>query len=235
MIINTMQNKWYEIWNREERIDRFVLEVMLKADGFDTGPSRLTVDQWLAYTESMYRKIGLRTPCSVFEVGCGSGAFLYPLYRKGFRVSGVDYSRPLIELAKGFMPAGSFEVKEAAEIESHPRATVVVSHGVFPYFPDHDYAYMVLKKMIDKAEKSVAILDVNDEEKRDKYDQLRRAFYENPEEYDMKYRDLKHLFYSKDWFRSIAEELGLAIKISDQDFKDYGNSALRFNVFIEKP
>ncbi len=230
-----MGNKWYEIWNTEDRINRIILEVLVKADGFDSGAGEFTVDQWIAYTESIYKRARLSAPCSVFEVGCGSGAFLYPLYTKGFRVSGVDWSRPLIDLAQRFMPDGSFEVKEAINIGGVPKADIVVSHSVFHYFPDHDYAYKVLRRMIDKAGKRVAVLDVNDADKQDAYDQLRRSAYEDPEEYERKYKDLNHLFYTKNWFRSIAEELGLNIEIVDQEFEGYGNSHFRFNVFITKP
>jgi len=54
------------------------------------------------------------------------------------------------------------------------------------------------------------------------------------EEYEIKYRGLEHMFYSKEWFENIAEKLNLKITIFDQSFKNYANSELRFNVIMEK-
>ena len=54
------------------------------------------------------------------------------------------------------------------------------------------------------------------------------------EEYEKKYAGLEHLFYEKSWFEDIAKELGLKIKIWDQNFTQYSNSQLRFNVIMEK-
>ncbi len=41
-----MGNKWYEIWNTEDRINRIILEVLVKADGFDSGAG----EYWVNYT-----------------------------------------------------------------------------------------------------------------------------------------------------------------------------------------
>ena len=54
------------------------------------------------------------------------------------------------------------------------------------------------------------------------------------EEYKQKYNGLNHMFYHKGWFENIAQEFNLKCEIFDQDFSDYGNSTLRFNVIMTK-
>lgn len=42
------------------------------------------------------------------------------------------------------------------------------------------------------------------------------------------------MFYFKEWFEGLSEELNLKIIIFDQTFESYTNPKLRFNVFLEK-
>jgi ubiquinone/menaquinone biosynthesis C-methylase UbiE len=59
---------------------------------------------------------------SVFEVGCGAGAFLYELEALGCKVGGVDHSPALIGKAMKAMPSGGFKVSDAAAFQVEPRA-----------------------------------------------------------------------------------------------------------------
>ena len=34
-------DKWKEIWNKEERVNKIVLETLIRADGFDSGAGSL--------------------------------------------------------------------------------------------------------------------------------------------------------------------------------------------------
>ena len=81
-------NKWQEIWNKNDRINRIILEMLIKADGFDSGAGSFSVDDWLEYTNTIYNLINIQKEDTVFDVGCGSGAFLYPLYLDGHIVGG---------------------------------------------------------------------------------------------------------------------------------------------------
>ncbi len=54
------------------------------------------------------------------------------------------------------------------------------------------------------------------------------------QDYKEKYKGLEHMFYNKDWFKTIAEEFNCKIDIFDQSFKNYSNSKLRFNIIMEK-
>jgi hypothetical protein len=72
----------------------------------------------------------------------------------------------------------------------------VVSHSVFHYFKDLDYAKDVLVKMIQKSNKKIAIFDINDKTKRNQYHQIRMANIDK-KECKEKYKELEHLFYEK--------------------------------------
>jgi len=223
---------WKGIWNKNERINKIILEMLIKADGFDSGAGSFDVDDWKEYTNEFYAKLNIQNSDSVFEIGCGSGAFLYPLYLQGNRVGGVDYSSVLIELANKIMPQANCLEKEAINIDDSSY-DFIISHGVFHYFESLEYAKLVIEKMIKKANKKIAILDINDKAKEDIYHKIRMGAM-SKEQYQEKYKDLDHTFYDKDWFVSIAKEFGLKVEIFDQDFENYTNSKLRFNVIMEK-
>lgn len=230
-------NKWKEIWTKEERVHNTVLEVLIKANGFDTGSGSFTVEKWKEYTSSLFSKIDSRIvgrdKFSIFEIGCGAGAFLYQLYLQDYKVGGLDYSPIQVELAKRFISEEGFCCGEAAALDTTYKFDVVISHSVFQYFPNESYAETVINKMLEKSNGIVAFFDINDQEKKEKYHLIRMADM-NEEEYWEKYNGLSHLFYKKQWFREIAKKNGCTITIWDQDFIGYDNSQLRFNVLMEK-
>ncbi len=146
---------------------------------------------------------------------------------------GVDYSMTLINFAKTIMPNGDFVCDDAINIEVNKKYDFVVSHSVFHYFQDLNYAKEVLMIMIQKADKKIGIFDINDKLKEKKYHQVRMGSMDE-EEYKKKYNGLEHMFYDKSWFEKFAEENNCDIKIFDQTFERYSNSKLRFNVIMEK-
>lgn len=224
---------WSKIWNKEERVSGAILEILIKADGFDFGAGAFNLNDWKVYTDKLISRLDIGLEDAVFEVGCGSGAFLYPFFKRGNSVGGLDFSEVLIELASTVMREGKFVVAEAAHMDINKKYDLVLSHGVFHYFPNHEYAELVLGKMIEKSKNKIAILDVNDKEKEQEYHLIRSQGL-NAEEYNEKYKDLEHLFYEKEWFVNFANKNGLKIDVFDQDFKEYGNSKLRFNVIMER-
>lgn len=226
-------NNWKDIYNQEERLNKFILEMLIKADGFDSPTGYFEVKDWIEYTNLHYQKCNIKECDSIFEVGSGSGAFLYPLYLQGHNVSGIDFADSLIVLANAIMPQNNFITVQASELDTVEQYDIVLSHGVFLYFPDLAYAREVIIKMIKKAISTIAILDINDEEKKEKYHALRMKKM-NKEEYKKKYKGLEHSFYKKSFFQNIADEHGLEIEIEDQGFKKYNNSQFRFNVIMKK-
>ena len=233
-----MGEKWRNVWNSKPRVDDAVLEFLLKIDGFDTGPGSFSARDWRKYTSHIYNLLNIAPKDSIYEVGCGAGAFLYPLSAKGYAVSGIDYSQELVYWGNKVLENASVVVGDAAKMETDIKFDVVVSHGVFLYFSSLEYAKTVTKLMVSKSIKSANILDVNDYEKKDEYEEERiRIFCQkggNREDYLKKYDGLAHLFYPKNFFREIAIELGISVEIQDQVFSEYGNSGFRYNVIFKK-
>jgi hypothetical protein len=116
-------------------------------------------------------------------------------------------------------------------IDEKIKYDTVLSNGVFFYFPSLEYAEKVLHKMINKATKSIAILDVSDQEWKDKSLEIRKGNM-SEEEYAKRYDGLDHLYYSKQWFIDIANKYNLKIEIEQQNIKNYQNNSYRFNVFL---
>ena len=224
---------WKHIWNKDERVNKIILEMLIKADGFDSGAGSFGVDEWIRYTKEFYEKLAIANNDTIFDVGCGSGAFLFPLNLKNHEVAGVDYSIILIELAKKIMVENNFSTIEAINIDETTKYDFVISHSVFHDFPNLDYAKEVITKMVKKANKKIGIFDINDKDKEDIYHNIRMGSM-NKDEYEKKYQGLKHMFYTKDFFNQFAHDNGLKIEIWDQSFEDYENSKLRFNVIMER-
>lgn len=228
-----MENNWKTIWNKKERIQNYILEMLIKSDGFDSGVGDFSVEDWKIYMEEIAGFIDLQPEESIFDVGCGSGAALYPLYLKKHKVGGADFSSVLLDLAKSIMKDCDFKNNEAINIDTKTKYNIVMSHGVFVYFKDLDYAQKVIEKMIAKANKKIAIFDLNDKSKEKEYLSIRKGSM-SEEEYLKKYDGLEHFFYDKKWFEEIAKKHNLKINIFDQTFEKYQNSKLRFNVIMEK-
>jgi trans-aconitate methyltransferase len=226
-------DNWQQIWNRDERINNIILDCLIRADGFDSGAGSFTVTNWLEYVGELSKKINLEISDTVFDVGCGSGAFLFPLSMNNHEVGGVDYSQPLIDLANIFFKSDAFTVNEAINIDIKKKFDIVISHSVFHYFKDLEYAREVVISMMQKSKRKMAFLDINDKSKKDKYHSIRMKCM-NKVEYKEKYKGLNHMFYSKGWFEDIAQEFNLKCEIFDQDFPGYGNSNLRFNVVMTR-
>ena len=226
-------DKWKEIWNKDDRVNKIILESLIKADGFDSGAGSFTVDDWLVYTKELLYKLNIKQGESIYDIGCGSGAFVYPLYLEKHRVGGIDYSMTLINLANTIFPNEDFVYNEAINIDYNKKYDFIISHSVFHYFEHLDYAKKVIKNMIKKSNKKIAIFDVNDKSKEVYYHKIRMNGM-NITEYKEKYKGLEHMFYKKSWFEEIAEEFNLKINIYDQTFEKYVNSKLRFNVIMEK-
>jgi hypothetical protein len=89
----------------------------------------------------------------VFEVACGAGEFLQPLYDNGYNVGGLDAAANLIAEARAAMPGGRFTTGFLTELDPAQPWHVVVCRA-FGSFPDVDYARGA------KATHAVALLDV---------------------------------------------------------------------------
>ncbi len=136
------------------------------------------------------------------------------------------------------MPKGEFICCEANEMQKfHNEFDVIISHSVFNYFPDEDYAFDVLEKAMSNLRVGgrLCILDLNDDIHKEKYDEDRRKLYVKPEEYNNKYKDYKHMFYNK---KRIIKHLkilgGKDVQTYENKVKNYKNNKFRFSIICTK-
>lgn len=232
-----MSDRWADIWaSRKVEVaegPNGVLSALIAADGFDNSFGAVSPSAWATFaTDMALTRLGLSDGDSLFEVGCGAGAFLYPLRDLGLRVAGLDRSPALIEAAQRLIPEGNFSVGEASELAPLPQADAVVSCSVFFYFPDLDYAERVIRAMVAKSRRAVAILDVPDLATRDVAVRARIAAVGGEEAYAERYAGLDHLYYDRSW---LAERLSAAslrrVQVADQEIPGYANGHHRFNAW----
>ena len=143
-------NNWKTVWGvrEEDESHSSILKKLITADGFDTGYGTITEADWEQYINNISNAINVQKKDSVFEVGCGAGAFLYKFHQEGNKIGGVDYSDKLINIAKKYLVNGSFIVDEANNLDAKERYDFVISNSVFFYFPSYQYAEEVLKSPI---------------------------------------------------------------------------------------
>lgn len=150
--------------------------------------------------------------------------------RKKFGGGGVDYSQPLVEIARRALPRMDFICAEAIAVQTQPQYDHCISHSVFQYF-DHDYAGRVLKIMATKARKTVTVLDIPDATMRQAVEGIRRDRM-SPDEYDRKYAGLQHNYYERTWFKSQADKLGLSCEFIDNQIQNYAQKDFRFSCLM---
>jgi trans-aconitate methyltransferase len=228
-------SNWREIWEGKQ-VDETApstLSALLSADGYDNF-AQVTPTAWTEHVHRIASRLFLRGNDSVFDVGCGAGAFLWPLREKGHPVGGLDYSSHQIERARAAMPQiADFTVAEAASLAQRPMYDAVIACGSFLYFEDLSYAEIVLRRMVAKAERTIAILDLPDLAKKDEILRWRENVLGN-ETYRQRYAALSHLYFAKEWFRRLLEQMDLDFAVEDQIFDGYKHTEFRFNVFAWK-
>jgi len=225
---------WKNIWeNRDIAFNDLTLHELIKADGFDSGFGTFLQKDWLQYINSISDILDIQNTDSIYEIGCGSGALLYPFYENGHTVGGLDYSEKLLQLARKCMKNMHFDFLSAENMDTTIKYDIIISNSVFQYFTTKEYAKDIVVKMIHKSNGKVAILDLNDSSKKKQAESIRQGTL-SKEEYVKKYKDLHQMYYEKTWFEKIALENGYHIKIWDQNIGNYKNSAYRFNVYMVK-
>jgi SAM-dependent methyltransferase len=224
---------WSTVWaNRAlDPSQGSILAQLLAADGFDSGFGAVTEGAWAAFAGRWAERFGLGPGDSVYDVGCGSGAFLWPLAEAGLRVGGIDRSESLVRIARSVLAGGEFSVGEAVEMADGEPFDVVLSMGVFLYFPSLDYAAEVIARMAARARRGVAVLDLPDAATRDEALAFRMSSAGGEEAYRARYQGLDHLFFDRGWVSGQLERLGFEAVTADQDLEGYANGPFRFNAW----
>jgi SAM-dependent methyltransferase len=233
-----MEN-WKKIWEKRntsfaKENEEDILMNLIQIDGFDGGggDSCITVESWIKYVSRIESELSAHETDSIFEVGCGCGAILYPLKKRGHKVGGLDFSETLVNKAHDLLPDTELITCEASLLEISPQYDFVIANSMFFYFPDFAYAALVLNKMYEKARKGIAILDIPDARLEQELEETRRQACPN---YDEKYKGLKHLYYPKSLFLDFSEQKQCSkITITQQNITGYGYNGFRFNCFIIK-
>lgn len=226
-----MTQRWQEVWSgRHVGSSAISLETLLEADGFRGGFGKVEPAAWLAFAESLMNLLDIRPGEKVFELGCGAGALLYPLWLRGVRVGGLDYAPNLLEAARVVMPDGDFHLAEAARPPAGLEADHVISFSVFFYFPDLEYAGRALDGAFALARRSVAILDLPDLASRDATEAMRRAHL-GEEEYRRLYAGLGHLYYDRADLLQRMNRPGWQAQARDQWLEGYFHAPYRFNAW----
>lgn len=224
--------KWADIWeSRVHEPKKMSHTELLIANGYDSVRSALSTSN-LVYAQDYYWSlIKLQNTDSVYEVGCGSGAFLYNLYQNNIKVGGMDLSNNLLDLAKINLPNGKWEQGNALSLNVEEKWDHVISFGLFLYFPDINYAEGVISKMLEKANNSVCIYDFPNLDCKDECEAMRRSTTPN---YDRDYKNLQHLYYSKQWFIEFANSRNLHLTLFDQIIPEYASGKHRFCIILRK-
>jgi SAM-dependent methyltransferase len=141
--------------------DRSLLEQLIEAADL---PDVATEVRWRDFVEHVVETLDVGPGTRVWDVGCGAGAFLYPLWENGYVVGGVDPAPELIERARAAMPQGVFVVGAPTALDPADPWDVVVASRGFGGLADVDAARRVLARMAAKATHAIAVLSVAEEE-----------------------------------------------------------------------
>jgi SAM-dependent methyltransferase len=227
------ERNWKDVWE-DRHLDAAqptLLAQLLAADGYDSGFADFDEARCRAFVAATGQTLGVTPTSSIFEVGCGAGAFLLPFQEAGCLVGGLDLSPSLIGIARNALPGAELALGQATALNPLPPYDMVVSCGVFHYFPSLAYARDVLGLMLRKARYAIAVLDVPDAARRKAALAMRRGRM-GCATYEQRYDGLDHLFIAREWIQSTLIEFGARkIIIRDQSIFDCPNAAFRYNVF----
>ncbi len=212
------------------------LKMALRLDGYDTAMAKgLTPDAMRDLAAEWGNRVAFDPGDSVYEVGCGAGAFLAAVadVHEPSQSAGSDYSRSLVTSGRALFPWIDLEVHEGSQIPTEPRYTHVTCVGAFMYFSDLDYSAEVLDRMIAKSMRTVSILDVPDLSTKASSEAFRHQGHSDSD-YEERYRGLDHLYFDRSWFLDHLAESEWHVEVADQAVEGYSNSGFRFNVFAQR-
>lgn len=235
---------WKDVWESKGQAESTAtpsLKDLLNAGGWTSGAGGIVSERaWTAYADNVAFRLGLRGGESVFEIGCGAGAFLVALMKRHeLSVSGVDIAPSLVALAQRAIPEGRFEISDAAEdpvpsaiTEGVKRSDVTVVNSVLAYLPDTAVVERLLT-VLGGAPGNAALLDVPDARLREQRESARRDLLP-PGEYERRYQSsgLRHLYLDPDWLIHKCELAGFSVEIVPQDIVGFNQSQFHFNAYL---
>lgn len=228
-----MTRGWSELWrDRTAPTEATTLADLLVANGYDSGFAGFDEAAWRAAAARRFAELRLEPGSSVYEVGCGAGAFLQVMHELGCMVGGLDPSPGLIEVARAALPTAELEVADASTLALSPAVDAVVSVGAFLYFPSDAYASDVIARMARGARRAVGIYDLPDAALQDVDRARREELAGGRAAYAERYAGLEHRYYERAAIVAELERCGLQnVQVAGQDLDGYGNAPFRFNAW----
>jgi len=242
-MIECSEMNWKKYWRNCSVDSEKGLHALMKFAGWGDEGTRLyvTEEQWYEFNEQLKQKLNIQSDDSIFEVGCGSGALLFPFYQSGHDIGGLDICSNFIAVAKEHMPDGDFIVQDAENLQIEPEYDYVLSMSTLFYLPDLTSVENVIKRMLKKARKGIAVLDLNDLEKMSEYiaaiGKNRKGTYfymRNRSKEEEEFCDKAiRLCFERYWFYGIGEKLNCKVRVEDQVLPTFLGQ-FRFNVLMTK-
>ena len=232
-----MKESWSSIWKKKSSLPfSNNYKTLLSMNGWDTGVSSFSINDWKKFINLIIKKFKIKKGDKVFEIGCGSGAFLLPFYKKKITCYGLDYSSKFIKTCNKIMKKGVFIKAEANDLKKFKRYkfNYIFIHSVFQYFDSMYYANQVmgqLKKISQKGTK-VFILDVPNLKKKKTWEQKMIKSI-GKKEFDKKYSNLNHLFYPKSFFEKFCKRNNFSLEIISKIKLKKQSSQYRLNYMIK--
>ncbi|RIQ25264.1 methyltransferase [Jiangella rhizosphaerae] len=224
---------WFDVWQAKGK--RALAEGrspglrdLVALSGYDSPTSALDLNQYDRQLRHIVDSLAIGPDDHVYEVGCGAGALLWSLQNLCAGVGGSDYAPALVEIAAMVLDTDDLAVLEAREVPVEPRYDVVVSNGVFVYFPDAEYAWDVTERMAAKARRAVGIFDVNDLATREEHRAVRGAAYGH----NAVRTEIGQLYLDRAGFVELAGRLGMTCVIEDSVMTGSANARFRYNVLM---
>jgi len=224
---------WKSIWDKKGQQVNVPLH---HVDGFDL----LDAQQWDYMIYQVTKPIGINNGDSVLECGCGAGALLSCLLKHypDLKVSGVDYSKSLLEMARRNLK-GDFYYGDMTNISfiKDQQYNHTISFSTFHYLSSEESARKTVREMVrvTKTGGVIFIGEVSDLAKRKEAFSIRELTHRDHRRVSAANPD--HLFLSKDLFRELAEDMRLELNIVDQDNFDlpfYETAKYRYSVYLTK-
>ncbi len=103
-----------------------------------------------AVIELILNKSGIRKGSNVLDVACGTGVLIGDYLKLGARVTGIDISAKMTEIAKRKFPGVSFICADAHSFDFAEEYDVIIIFNAFPHFSDPD---KLLKNLAAKLKK----------------------------------------------------------------------------------
>jgi|GEM_PF-1988945 putative AMP-binding enzyme len=171
------------------------------------------------YTNNILHKLSplLKGEENVLEIGCASGLSMFPLSKKVAYYLGTDLSQSILDKnQKRIVEEGITNIAlrrmEALDIDclGEEKFSVFILNSVLQCFPNYEYFRQVFEKILSLA-KNHSILylgDVMDGERKQELIHSLREYANNHSEeaHKVKLDWSEELFFSKDFFRHLAEE-----------------------------